>query len=408
MDKVLKPQYYDDFRCIGSDCEANCCSAIWNIDIDKETFIKYRKLKSSFGLELNSNIKRNRKNVSGNSYARIQLNSYGACSMLDSNNLCSVYKKLGGGYLSFTCKTYPRSTNKFNNLYELGLTISCPEACRKILLNKECITFNYSEEELNLDNKKYFKIITKTNEDLYNLFWELRSTSISIVQYRYIPIWKRIAIVVMISEKVQEILDSNGNIEKCYEIINQYKGILEYKDVIDSFDNIPTIEKVKFPVVKSILQARRKMGIIINNKFNEMCINFDKVIGFDEKKSLEDLIKIYSKIEEDYYNKFLKEHEYIIENYLVYNIYNNFMCGLENKDIYNEVIKLIVSYSSLKMLLTTSLAFYKEEFTEDKLIEIFYSFSRVIEHDNKFLNKICDEVKKLGYDKLSYLIVLVK
>ena len=43
--KVLKPFYYDDFKCIGSKCIDNCCSNNWNIDIDEKTYKKYKKLK---------------------------------------------------------------------------------------------------------------------------------------------------------------------------------------------------------------------------------------------------------------------------------------------------------------------------------------------------------------------------
>ncbi|MBX7422930.1 hypothetical protein K4H86_13230 [Clostridium chauvoei] len=48
MRRVLKPYYYDEFKCIGSECEDHCCK-LWNIDIDKEIFYKYRKLNSDFG-----------------------------------------------------------------------------------------------------------------------------------------------------------------------------------------------------------------------------------------------------------------------------------------------------------------------------------------------------------------------
>ena len=41
--KVLKPFYYDDFKCIAGDCIDNCCHAEWEISIDKRTYKKYRK-----------------------------------------------------------------------------------------------------------------------------------------------------------------------------------------------------------------------------------------------------------------------------------------------------------------------------------------------------------------------------
>ena len=43
--KVLKPFYYDDFKCIGGECIDNCCGNNWRIDIDEKTYKKYKKLK---------------------------------------------------------------------------------------------------------------------------------------------------------------------------------------------------------------------------------------------------------------------------------------------------------------------------------------------------------------------------
>ena len=40
--KVLKPFYYDDFKCIAGDCIDNCCQIQWKITIDEKTYKKYR------------------------------------------------------------------------------------------------------------------------------------------------------------------------------------------------------------------------------------------------------------------------------------------------------------------------------------------------------------------------------
>ena len=40
--KILKPFYYNNFKCTGGECIDNCCSNNWNIDIDKKTYKKYK------------------------------------------------------------------------------------------------------------------------------------------------------------------------------------------------------------------------------------------------------------------------------------------------------------------------------------------------------------------------------
>ena len=59
--KILKPFYYDNFKCIGGECIDNCCVNNWKIDIDEKTYKKYKKLKGEWGKKINSNISRIRK-----------------------------------------------------------------------------------------------------------------------------------------------------------------------------------------------------------------------------------------------------------------------------------------------------------------------------------------------------------
>ena len=43
---MYKTSYYDDFKCIGSKCPNSCCVG-WEIDLDINTFQKYRDLQDS-------------------------------------------------------------------------------------------------------------------------------------------------------------------------------------------------------------------------------------------------------------------------------------------------------------------------------------------------------------------------
>lgn len=405
MDKILKPNYYDEFNCIANDCEEHCCAG-WRVDIDKGTFNKYRKLNNKFGIELNTHVKRNRNDGNDVKYAKIKLNKTNSCPMLDEKGLCNIHKNLGADYLSHTCKTYPRMTSKYNDLFELSLTISCPEVARKVILNKEPIEFDYNEEDSNETERKYFKENINGDKELYNLIWELRSVCISIIQYREIEVWKRMIFVAMMCEKIQSKLDNNL-IEECYEIIEEYRNQVINNDIVKALDDINTITKIRMPLAKSILQARTKLGSA-NKTFNDLCITFDKVMDTKMEDSIEFVTEKYSEIENEYYSKFIKKNEYIVENYLVYCIFGNFMKVIKSKDIYKEIVKLVISYSMIRMLLTGKLAYHKEEFTNQNLIEVFYSFSRTVEHNKNFLDDTYVEMKELGYDKLAYLVILIK
>ncbi len=70
--KILKPVYYDEFKCIGSECIDTCCKG-WQIQIDKKSYLKYRKTKGEFSKKLNDSVVRNRKNGTELFYAEIKL-----------------------------------------------------------------------------------------------------------------------------------------------------------------------------------------------------------------------------------------------------------------------------------------------------------------------------------------------
>ena len=114
--KVLKPFYYDDFKCIAGDCIDNCCHAEWEISIDKRTYKKYRKLKGQLGNKINSNITRVRSNRDNLRYGKIKLKNNG-CSLLSEEGLCTIHAQLGEKYLCNTCKIYPRDINKYGEIY---------------------------------------------------------------------------------------------------------------------------------------------------------------------------------------------------------------------------------------------------------------------------------------------------
>ena len=53
--RYIKPDFYDDFRCIASACRHSCCAG-WEIDIDEDTADYYAELSDAIGGELRAHI----------------------------------------------------------------------------------------------------------------------------------------------------------------------------------------------------------------------------------------------------------------------------------------------------------------------------------------------------------------
>lgn len=396
--KVLKPFYYDDFKCIAGDCIDNCCREEWEISIDKKTYKKYRKLKGQWGNKINNNIGRIRSNISDLRYGKIKLKDKG-CSLLDEKGLCTIHANLGMGYLCNICKVYPREITKLGEIYERSLKMSCPEVARYFVRHKENFYFNMDEEELSDLDKDY--IIDKSyDEKLYNLLWDSRSLAMEIIQFKEIEIWKRIIFLKILTDKVQKLIDEE-NYENYEKVLNTFRNEITNIDVINSLDKIKFVEDVKFDFIQSIINKSSQLKRV---KYSQLINDYYEMFNATDDKK-ENLKLLFEKERE--FNIFLKDYENILENLLIYLIYGYFMLALYSKDLNKQVNKVVITYSMIKMLILGRWYKNNKNLTEEDFVEILYVFSRVIEHSSTFLNIIYEGVKEVGYDKIAYTTILV-
>ena len=396
--KVLKPFYYDNFKCIVGDCIDNCCHAEWEISIDKKTYKKYRKLKGQWGNKINNNIGKIRSNISDLRYGKIKLKDNG-CSLLDEKGLCTIHAQLGEKYLCNTCKIYPRDINKLGEIYERNLYMSCPEVAQYFVKYKGNFYFDMDEEELTDLDKDY--IIDKSyDEKLYNFLWDARSLAMEIIQFKEIEIWKRIIFLKILTDKVQKLIDEE-NYEKYEKVLKSFRNEISNINVINSLDKIKLVPKVKINFIKSVVDISEKVS---RNKikYNNLLEQYKKLFENDIDSNFENVIK-----KEYEFNKYLNNEEYIMENLLIYLIYKYFMRALHTKDLNKEINNVIISYAMIKMLLLGRWYKNNKNLTEEDFVEVLYVFSRVIEHNKMFLNKIYEGVKEVGYDKIAYTTILV-
>lgn len=394
--RVLKPFYYDDFKCIADKCIDNCCHIQWTITIDEKTYKKYRKLKGPWGKKINNNITRIRKNNSYLNYGKIKLKDCG-CSLLDEEGFCTIHAQLGEKYLSNTCRMYPRNIIKYNDIYERNLTMSCPEVARYFVKHQGDFYFNMNEEEL-LDLDKDYIINKNYDENLYNLLWNARGLAIEIVQFKKIDIWKRIVFVKSLCDKVQKIIDKN-DYENYEKVLKNFRREIVNVDTINSLDKITIVPNIKMQFTKAILQLRNNI-VIKNEKYLNLIDEYNEL----EKKNNADILM--TKIENEF-NEILNEYNNIMENLLVYLIYKYFMKALYTKNLEKEVSNVIISYAVIKMLLLARWYKNNKILNEEDFVEVFYVFSRVIEHNNGFLDILQNNIKDAGYDSVAYMTILV-
>lgn len=123
--KIVKPHYYDRFRCLAGACPDSCCQE-WEVQIDDATAQGYLALDGSLGNALRQHLYAD----DGEYYLRI---TNRRCPMWRSDGLCRIQAELGESALSHVCREFPRLRHDYGDFLELGLEMSCPEAARLIL-----------------------------------------------------------------------------------------------------------------------------------------------------------------------------------------------------------------------------------------------------------------------------------
>lgn len=125
--KLIKPAYFDSFRCIASACPDSCCKE-WDVQVDPDKAAFYRSLPGPLGDRLRQVLK----DEDDETYISIENR---CCPMWRADGLCRIQAELGEDALCKTCREFPRLTHDYGDFIEYGLELSCPEAARIILEN---------------------------------------------------------------------------------------------------------------------------------------------------------------------------------------------------------------------------------------------------------------------------------
>ncbi len=123
--QIIKPSYFDRFRCIADRCPDSCCKE-WDVQVDSESAAYYRSLPGELGDKLRQVLK----DEDGETYMTIENRR---CPMWRSDGLCRIQAELGEQALCKTCREFPRLTHDYGDFIEMGLELSCPEAAKLIL-----------------------------------------------------------------------------------------------------------------------------------------------------------------------------------------------------------------------------------------------------------------------------------
>lgn len=411
MHKAIVPKYLQEFRCDGQKCPDNCCEGTWTIFVDEP---HYKRVKRVTDTEIKPIIdqyyKRNRSNPTKESFGKLlQDKQKNRCAFLTEDKLCRLQAKLGPEYLCNVCMLYPRRTNFIKGLpIERSLSLSCPLAAELVLLNEAGLEFE--ETTLDLHGRDFFTkridldAVNAKRQDLA-YFMELRAFSVQIIKTRDLELWKRLVILGMFYNKVQEYLDAN-EAEKIPEEIERYTRMIVQGMFNELLDQIPVESVLQMKLSKEIIEHKVFSGS--NEGFSKAFWNFLQGIQFDLKDTDEENATRYQEAYQQWYQPFMQSREYMLENYLVNYAFSRMFPLTEEESPLSSYAMLIVHFAMIKMLLIGNAAFHKDAFTEAHIIEIVQKFVKAVEHNPKFVDFIYKQLKKNDFLSMAHMAILIR
>ncbi|EOU2068110.1 lysine-N-methylase, partial [Clostridium perfringens] len=372
-EKIIKKlSGYDDFKCIADSCKFTCCEG-WDIDIDKDTYEKWKNNKEDSKYLLN-NVKV--REVNGEKLYFINKDTFEACSFLDCKGLCNIVKCKGEEYLSKTCSTFPRISNEFEYRKELSLSCSCPEVVE--ILD-------------NIDSEIIINQLEKINKEDIPLELKLRDTLINIMYEEGFSLEEKLLLGF---EMLLNILENESYTSEdiFLDELEKYSNIEYIKEVIYLYNEIKINKGESLEEVNSLF-----LDIIENYKSisNLKCV-LERVSDFAENTNINLLSEKWEKYKESF-----KEFEDLLKKCIISKIFSN--CTSDDmEDMIISFQLIILEYLLTRYSVFLNYCINDEKIQREEIKNNIITFSRVIENNKdaviEFLNDGFEEIiLEIGY-----------
>ena len=355
--KIRVPEYFKDFKCIASKCEDTCCAG-WGIVIDDAKYDRYKNVQGEFGDRLRSEIA----HEAGENIFVLKGNN---CPFLNEEKTCDIYINIGEENLCYTCQQYPRYTEEFGSLREVGISLSCPEAARIMLNNSKKVEFELSENN---------EVVSSYNDINAQLFIELlqsRKIVMDIIQDRTIDLRKRAVVALLFVDEIQEKIDES-EIKEIKYVREKYSDKFFLEELLEKLEEYKDNEGIKYDNIQEYFNVFRDLKHITPN--DPLGLN-DALRYFWQADEDEELYILKHKQFVEYY----EDKVYKFENILVYFVFRYFMKAVFDYDALAKIKTAIISYMMIRELAVVRYI-ENNEFTDEDMVDIAHTYSKDIEH----------------------------
>lgn len=387
--QYTRPDYYEDFSCIGGACPDTCCSG-WQIVIDESSLEKYRHQKDGFGNRL-------RNEIDWKEGVFRQYN--GDCCFLNEEHLCDIYAELGKEYLCQTCKTYPRYTEEYDGLREQFLCLSCPVVADMLLGRKKktilCKTETEEAEEEWTEDFDFF---------LFDKLEESRTYLLAMLQKDTVDISLRQAVFLAFGHDFQRRIQ-NGQLFSVDALIEKYRGENTWHFFEKKKQQYSCDVKERFLVSQAYFRALGKLEIrqAAWKRWLEKC---EKILFSEGEDAYIDSKEEFLQFQSGIYDE-KREFALYEEQIMVYFLLHYFCGAVYDEDVYSKVKLSVLSAFAIEEMIFAKWMITGGEMEKADWVALTYQYAREVEHSDKNLEQLEETLNEESVFRLRNLIKAV-
>jgi lysine-N-methylase len=382
---MLRPTYSEGFRCIGPECEDTCCAG-WAVQIDQATYEKYQTIPTgSLRTLIDASVLPVTEDPSPAHFASVRLLPSQECPFHTAERLCQIQVEHGEGFLSKTCTNYPRVEHTIDELQEKALMLSCPEAARIVLNNRELLAAKA---------KRTYHLTWDDNAtgaaDMRFYFWPIREFAIGLLRNRAYPLWQRMFLLGTFSRRLDAI--ARGELERGFPaFLRDFSAAIGSGSLRYAMNGIPADPALQLEMVLRLVQFRVN-GANLAPRLIETLTAFTQGIGHGQNVPLENQIAHYAAVYREHYFPFFQKHPHMLENYLINMVFRglfpfgNHLCDSSQPlDIAKAFSSLAIQFSLIKGLLIGVAGHYKQSFAAGHVVQTVQTVVKHFDHNPEFL-----------------------
>ena len=424
----ITARYLTRFKCLGTSCEEHCCQG-WQVQIDRR---HYQILKSAMGgspaerQEFRAGVQHNdAPSRDDGRFAWINLDrEKQSCPFLSSKKLCSIQGRYGEEVLPDICATYPRLVSKFGDRLEVWGTLSCPEMARQCLLQEDALEIvDASAADLTSRTEPTTAVVgTPTPYQRY--LDDLRAVVFQLLSLRDYPIGTRLFLVSYLGKQTAEFFNKSTtqvNEERLTDVIQHVTSPQNAALWHGELSQLPAPDALTAKLVTQLLRERLQVPMgsfrVLVDKILATYSDAEGVTPDEQGSptlSISDLWAAYSNRRRFWVENFQDRVDLYFENYA-----KNFWLRewfVTSPDLLAHSQRLLVRVAVLRFLmfghpwLKAAMGLQDPAAQRDVLdraaVDVFYKFSRAIEHEGSFLDLLAARLVEQGMNTFTHATLL--